>query len=97
MLGLSIKEVAEKVPGTPLNIWMMKTYGKTQQNIQQARAIFNFEYKRRSDHKHGNAESVSSLLQNSDRVCFVSKETGHNKTPVFTEDDDDVLVRNGEV
>jgi hypothetical protein len=27
----------------------------------------------------------------------VSKETGHNKTPVFTEDDDDVLVRNGEV
>jgi len=97
MLELSIKEVAEKVPGTPLNIWMMKTYGKTQQNIQKARAIFNFEYKRRSDHKHGNPESVSSLLQNSDRVCFVSKETGHNKTPVFTEDDDDVLVRNGEV
>lgn len=42
-------------------------------------------------------ESVSSLLQNVDSACYIAKETGRNKTHVFSEDDDDLLKRRGEM
>ncbi len=42
-------------------------------------------------------ESVSSLLQNVDSACYIAKETGRNKTHVFSEEDDDLLKRRGEM
>ncbi len=42
-------------------------------------------------------ESVSSLLQNVDSACYIAKETGRNRTHVFSEEDDDLLKRRGEM
>lgn len=42
-------------------------------------------------------ESVSSLLQNVDNACYMAKETGRNKTHIFSEDDGNLLRRKGEM
>lgn len=42
-------------------------------------------------------ESVSSLLQNVDGACYMAKETGRNKTHIFSKDDGDLLRLKGEM
>jgi EAL domain-containing protein (putative c-di-GMP-specific phosphodiesterase class I) len=44
-----------------------------------------------------NSDSVSRLLQNVDSACYVAKETGRNKTHVFSENDEDLSKRQGEM
>ena len=44
-----------------------------------------------------NTESVSRLLQNVDNACYMAKETGRNKTHVFSENDEDLSKRQGEL
>jgi diguanylate cyclase (GGDEF)-like protein/PAS domain S-box-containing protein len=43
------------------------------------------------------SESVSSLLQNVDSACYVAKQTGRNKTHIFSEKDEDFSQRKGEM
>ncbi len=43
------------------------------------------------------SESVSRLLQNVDSACYVAKQTGRNKTHIFSEKDEDVFKRQGEM
>lgn len=43
------------------------------------------------------SESVSRLLQNVDSACYVAKQTGRNKTHIFSEKDEDLTQRQGEM
>lgn len=43
------------------------------------------------------SESVSSLLQNVDSACYIAKQTGRNKTHIFSEKDEDFSQRKGEM
>ncbi|MGH1485717.1 MAG: sensor domain-containing protein [Cellvibrionaceae bacterium] len=43
------------------------------------------------------SDSVSRLLQNVDSACYVAKETGRNKTHIFSENDEDLSKRQGEM
>lgn len=44
-----------------------------------------------------NSDSVSKLLQNVDSACYVAKESGRNRTHVFSENDEDLSKRQGEM
>jgi diguanylate cyclase (GGDEF)-like protein/PAS domain S-box-containing protein len=44
-----------------------------------------------------NTESVSQLLQNADSACYMAKDTGRNKTHIFSENDADLSRRQGEM
>lgn len=46
---------------------------------------------------NNNVENFSQLLQNADNACYMAKETGRNKTHVFSENDDDLSKRKGEM
>ncbi|MGH1441822.1 MAG: putative bifunctional diguanylate cyclase/phosphodiesterase [Cellvibrionaceae bacterium] len=43
------------------------------------------------------SESVSGLLQNVDGACYIAKQTGRNKTHIFSEKDEDFSQRQGEM
>ncbi len=42
-------------------------------------------------------ESVSLLLKNVDSACYMAKQTGRNKTQIFSENDEDLSKRKGEM
>lgn len=43
------------------------------------------------------SEGVSSLLRNADSACYMAKDTGRNKTHVFSENDADITHRQKEI